>query len=274
MGLLFFVCRIKEGEIKMDKLNVTKLFKDARTFASKHSPEILTGLGIAGMVTTTVLAVKATPKAMRLLEEKKSEEHKTELTPVETVKTAWKPYIPAAVMGTVSVGCLIGSTHVSVRRNAALAAAYQLSTTTLNEFKEKMIETVGEETAKEVRDKIVQEKKDKVSKESPTIIIASDDDILMYESISNQEFKSTTNKVERAAIELNKRLTSGSEFSVSLNEFLNELGLKDSAIGNDIGWSADKLIDIMFDVETNDNGKPRLRIVYLTPPEHEYRNYY
>ena len=27
----------------------------------KHSPEILTGIGIAGMITTTVLAVKATP---------------------------------------------------------------------------------------------------------------------------------------------------------------------------------------------------------------------
>lgn len=273
MGLLFLFL-VRKGIIEMNKSNVTKMFKDAKTFASKHSPEILTGLGIAGMVTTTVLAVKATPKAMRLLEEKKQEEHKHELTPVETVKTAWKPYVPAAVMGTVSIGCLVGSTHVSVRRNAALAAAYQLSTTTLNEFKEKMIETVGEETAKEVREKIVQEKKEKVSKESPTIIIASDDDILMYEPISNQEFKSTTNKVEKAAIELNRRLTTGSEFSVSLNEFLHELELRDSSIGNDIGWSADKLIDIMFDVETNDHGKPRLRIVYLTPPEHGYNNYY
>lgn len=258
----------------MAKLNVKKLLKDAKGLASKHSPEILTGLGIGGMLTTTYFAVKATPKAIQLLEEKKKQEHKDKLTVVETVQTAWKPYVPAAVTCVASVGCLVGSTHISYRRNAALAAAYQLSTTTLNEFKDKMIETVGEETVKEVRDKIVQEKKDKVEKTTPTIIIAGDDDILLYEPISNQEFKSTTNKVEKAAIELNKRLTTGSEFSISLNEFLYELGLKDSTIGKDIGWSADKLIDISFDVETNDHGKPRLRIAYLTPPEHGYRDYY
>ena len=46
------------------KLNVSKLCKDAKVMVSKRSPEILTGLGIAGMITTTVLAVKATPKAL------------------------------------------------------------------------------------------------------------------------------------------------------------------------------------------------------------------
>lgn len=38
----------------------------------KHSPEILTGIGIAGMITTTVMAVRATPKALILIEEKKT----------------------------------------------------------------------------------------------------------------------------------------------------------------------------------------------------------
>ena len=47
----------------MDKTNVTKYFKMVKRFVSKRSPEILTGIGIASMVTTTVLAVKATPKA-------------------------------------------------------------------------------------------------------------------------------------------------------------------------------------------------------------------
>ena len=39
--------------------------------AEKNSPAILTGLGIAGGITTTVLAVKATPKALKLIEESK-----------------------------------------------------------------------------------------------------------------------------------------------------------------------------------------------------------
>ena len=55
----------------MDKSTVARLIKSAQTTLSKHSPEILTGIGIAGMVTTVVLAVKATPKALQLIEEKK-----------------------------------------------------------------------------------------------------------------------------------------------------------------------------------------------------------
>ena len=43
----------------MNKQNVTQFFKNAKEVVTKHSPEILTGIGIAGMITTTVLAVKA-----------------------------------------------------------------------------------------------------------------------------------------------------------------------------------------------------------------------
>ena len=57
----------------MPKQSLASIAKGVRTAMKKHSPEILTGIGIAGMITTTVMAVKATPKALILLEEKKDE---------------------------------------------------------------------------------------------------------------------------------------------------------------------------------------------------------
>ncbi len=54
-------------------LPTTYLQSITRKAMKKHSPEILTGIGIAGMITTTVMAVKATPKALILLEEKKDD---------------------------------------------------------------------------------------------------------------------------------------------------------------------------------------------------------
>ena len=69
----------------MNKPNFSKIAKDAKRVLSKHSPEILTGIGLAGMITSTVLAVKATPKALKRIEEAK-EEKGEELTKVETVK--------------------------------------------------------------------------------------------------------------------------------------------------------------------------------------------
>ena len=135
----------------MIKPNISAIMKSAQVWMSKHSPEILTGLGIAGMVTTTVLAVRATPKAIQLIEKKKEEldlKPEDKLTVVETVKATWKPYIPAAVTGTASVACLVGASSVNLRRNAALAAAYHLSETALTEYREQVIETIGKNKEK------------------------------------------------------------------------------------------------------------------------------
>lgn len=106
------------------KKELAKSFLSLKTAIKKHSPEILTGIGIAGMITTTVMAVRATPKALILIEERKEEIGAEKLEAMDMVKTAWACYIPAAITGTLSVACLIGASSVNARRNAALATAY------------------------------------------------------------------------------------------------------------------------------------------------------
>ena len=66
-------------------MKVAKILKTVQTFANEHRSEILTGVGIAGMFTTVGLAIKATPKAMELIEEKKEELDTDELTKGETL---------------------------------------------------------------------------------------------------------------------------------------------------------------------------------------------
>ena len=139
----------------MQKPNLTKICRSVKTATVKHSPEILTGVGIAGMVTTTVMAVRATPKAIQLLDEEKRRQHANKLEPMDVVKTAWKCYIPAAVTGTVSVACLIGASSVNARRNAALTAAYTISESTLRDYQKKVVETIGEKKEQTVRDAVL-----------------------------------------------------------------------------------------------------------------------
>lgn len=100
----------------MGKHSLSSIAKSVRTAMKKHSPEILTGIGIAGMITTTVMAVRATPKALILIEEKKDELETDQLSGKEIVKTAWPCYIPAAIVGSVSVFCLIGASSTNLRR--------------------------------------------------------------------------------------------------------------------------------------------------------------
>lgn len=132
----------------MTKADFSKALCNMKTTMAKHSPEILTGFGIIGLGTTVVLAVKATPKALEMIEDKKEEEGVSKLTLVDTVKVAWKPYIPAAISFVATTACFIGANSVHVKRNAALAAAYKLSETALLEYKDQVVETIGEKKRK------------------------------------------------------------------------------------------------------------------------------
>lgn len=254
----------------MHKLNLANLVSNTRQFANKHNPEILTGIGIAGMITTTVLAVRATPKALELLEEKKNEDWVDELSPLEVVKTAWRPYVPAAVTGVASVACLIGASSVNAKRNAALATAYKLSETALTEYREKVIETIGEKKEKTVRDKVAEErvKKNPVSKSE--VIVTNNGTTLCFDPISARYFKSSIDKIKRAENELNKQMLHDISGYVSLNEFYDELGLDHTSVGDDLGWNVDRLIDISFSSQLNDNGEPSVVLDYLVAPKYDF----
>lgn len=255
----------------MNKGNVTKIFKNAQVAVSKHSPEILTGLGIAGMITTTVLAVKATPKALLLLEDARHEKGEA-LTKPEKVKAAWKPYIPAAVTGVVSVGCLIGASSVSARRNTALATAYQLSTTALSEYKEKVVETIGEKKEKIIQDKIAQEKVDKQPVEPSNVIITGSGKSLCYDPQFGQYFESTIDDIKRAVTELNYRMIDQGEEYVSLNDFYDEVGHERIDVGDELGWNVgrDGKIVVTTSAVIAKNNTPCIVIHYQVAPKYEY----
>lgn len=260
----------------MNKPNLSKLFKDASAVVSKRSPEILTGLGIAGMITTVILAVKATPKAMHLLDDAKEAKDTDELTTVEVVKTAWKPYIPAVVTGTVSTACLIGASSVSAKRMAALSAAYQLSSNALLEYKDKVVETIGEKKEKAIRDKIAQDKADDEQRVNSTpLYIVDTDATYFYDPIGGARFMTTVEKLEHARNAINAMLID-SDFA-SLNDFYYELGVPPVDIGYELGWNTNKgkresLIEVNF-TGGMDGKKPCAVLNYNLRPKYDFDKY-
>lgn len=246
------------------------ILTDVKRFVSARSPEILTGIGIAGMVTTTVLAVKATPKAMSLIEDKKNDDWVDELSPLDVVKIAWKPYIPAIITCVVSTTCIIGASSVNAKRNAALATAYKLSETALSEYREKVIETIGEKKEQIVRDKVAEEriKKNPVSKNE--VIVTGNGKTLCFDPISGRYFMSSIDVIKRAENELNKQMLHDISGYVSLNDFYDELGLDHTSVGDDLGWNTDQLIDICFSSQLNDNGEPSVVLDFLVAPKYGY----
>jgi hypothetical protein len=253
----------------MSKLSV--FFKAARNTASKHSPEILTGIGIAGMITTTVLAVKATPKALKLMDDARYDKEE-DLTVPEKVKVTWKCYIPATLLGLASVGCLIGANSVNLRRKAALATAYKLSETALAEYKEKVIETVGEEKAKDIRSAIAKDKMEKNPVTKSEVIITDKGESLFCDSISGRYFKSDMNTIEKAVNTINRRLLN--EMSVSLTEFYSEIGLSPTSLSEELGWNMNEgQIEIDFSSQITDDGRPCIYIEYEIAPRYDYHKF-
>lgn len=254
----------------MVKLDVSKMFKTATDTLTKHGPEILTGLGIAGMIGCTILAVKATPKALELIEKKKKEEKAEKLTATETVKTAWKPYAPAVALGVTSVACLVGASSVHLRRNAALTAAYKLSETAFHEYREKVVETIGKEKEKEVKSKVAKEHIEKNPVSKNPVIITDSGNTLCMDDISGRYFYSDKNHIEKIENELNRRMLHDICGYVSLNEFYDELDIDHLDIGDTIGWNTGNMIDIHIDGGISDDGRPCLVIMHNNPPKYNF----
>ena len=242
-------------------MELKKIFRSVKTGLMKHSPEILVGVGIAGMVTTVVLAVRATPKAMQLIEEEKPE------TPVEYVKAAWKPYIPAAATGLFSAACIIGANSVNLKRNAALATACSLSETALREYRKKVVETVGEKKEQEVRDALAKEKLQKAPKNTEVSILPNK--TLCYDAVSGRYFQSDIEKIRKAVNALNRQIVE--EMYISLNEFYYEIGLNQITLGDVLGWNIDDgLIEVMFSSQLAENDIPCLVIDFNVFPRYDY----
>lgn len=254
----------------MQKPNLTKICRGVKTATLKHGPEILTGLGIAGMVTTTVMAVRATPKAIRLLDAEKKSKDVDTLEPVDVIKTTWKCYIPAAVIGSVSVVCLIGASSVNHRRNAALTAAYTLSESTLRDYRKKVVETIGEKKEQSVRDAVAKEHLEKNPVDNKEVIVTSKGDTLCYDVVSGRYFKSDINKLKKVENYLNRKMRD--EMYISLNEFYYEIGLSGVKLGEDLGWNIDcGYIDLRFSSQLATDGTPCLVIDYGYGPRYDFR---
>ena len=252
---------------------LTSFFKSTRSFLGKHSPEILTGLGVAGMVTSTVLAVKATPKALELIKESRDElyplDETVKLTPIETIKAAWKPYIPAVALSAVSISCIIGASAVNHKRNAALATAYTISERTLVKYRDKVVETLGEKKEKEIRSKISQDKVDENKVSSSQVIITSKGNTLFMDGVTHRYFRSDLDKINKVVNELNRRMNY--ENYISLDDFYNEIGLESTSNSSYLGWNLDDgLIELDIDTCLAENDEPCIVINYKIAPRYEF----
>ena len=262
-------------------MNAQKLLHGTQLFLKKNSSTILTCIAAIGVASTAVMAVKATPKANKSIENAK-EEKGEELTKVETIVAAAPVYIPAVVVGASTVACMFGSNVLNKRHQASLASAYALVDRSFKEYKGKLKELFGEEADVQIRQSIANDHRDEEIKAyAPglTPALGAAEKCLFYEEYRGRYFEATMNEVLNAEYHLNRNFAMRG--CASLNEFYSFLGLDPMDFGDVMGWGCSRLVESyeMPWIDFNhrkielDGGVECYLIEYDIEPEEGYEDY-
>jgi hypothetical protein len=265
------------------------LVKKGLSMAKTNSPALLSALAAVGVVTTAVCAVKAAKKAEKRIDEALEEKRKQAMTKAEEngeaiprdllekdvtltkreiVKAAFPSFAPTLIMGALTILCIFGGLHASIRKQAALTAAYNISERALQDYEKKIPEILGEENAKKVKDAIEKDKVLKTPKDDTHVEVTATGNQLCFDTFTGRYFKSTATHIQKIVNDLNTEIN---RFNyASLNDFYTGVGLCPVEVGDMLGWSTESLIDISFGSQLTDDNEPVVTVSFTKRPIVDY----
>lgn len=238
----------------------------------KHSPSIMFVGGIVGVVTSTVLACKATLKLPDALTEMQAEldEVKYHVDEPDSKDIAYvyakniayiaRIYAPAVVVGVVSISSLTGS-HIALnKRNAGLTAAYAALSKAYGEYRERVSEEFGEQKEKDIYHAALVEKvKSEDGKEEIAVVDPNkwSPYARFFDECSPNWQKNA--ELNRLFVQCQQNYANHllhARGHVFLNEIYDMLGLERSKAGAVVGWvinnEGDNYIDFgMYQASSN-----------------------
>lgn len=252
---------------------IQQMAKNLGGVLSKNSPHILTGLGCAGLISTSILTSKATIKAIYILDQDKAyrvKNHEPEKqSGQEIIKLTWKVFIPAGVVGATSIACIIGANTVNTKRNAALAALYSLSETAFRDYKSKVVEEIGKAKETKIKDAVAHDTIAQNPLGDRTIIVTGNGKVKCYDKLCDRYFESSYEFIRQRVNDLNYRLRT--EMWLDLNEFYYAIGLPDSKLGRQVGFDIDRgQIEVEYSTQLDEQGVPCLVIDAKVYPNPDY----
>jgi len=241
-----FLSRIGANMDLRDILNHTK--ESLRS----NSPTIFTGAGIGGIIATAYLSGRASWRASRKVAEE------APMTTKEIAKFVWKEYIPAAVSGVVTIGCVVMGARTNSKRAAAAYSLLAVSEKAFTEYRGKVVEEIGAKKEQVVRDKVAQ---DKVNNNPPgQIVVAGTGQVLCCELFTGRYFMSDMETLRRAENQINYRMRN--EMWACLSDFYPMVGLPYTSSSDDMGWIDDRPFELKFTTVMSQDGRPCIAFDY------------
>ena len=237
---------------------------------NKNGSSILTGLGIAGMLTSTGFAIYGTIKAVNILQEEQAyREERGEyekLTKEEIFKLVWKQYIVSGITAGASIACLVGANKMNNKKITALTTAYKLSEDMFSNYKREVIKNIGAEAEEKIRHDVNKKHLEERPIKDKEVIFTGKGDTLFYDSLSGRYFRSDVNSIKESQNLFNHEIIC--ENYCSLNNWYYHIGLDAIyPLGSDLGWNSEwGVMEVSFDSSIADNNEPCIVIDYNIKP--------
>lgn len=212
----------------------------------RSSPTILTVVASVGVIVTTITAVRATPKAVKLLKEAELEKGEN-LTKVEIIRVAGPSYIPSALLGISTIVCIFGANALNQKKQASLMSAYVMLNESYKQYRKSAKIVYGEDADDKIH---VEMAKDAMvatydwGYQVYNMDMDSESErLLFYDLSSKKYFRTTMAAVLNAQYHVNRNLAIRGD--CSLNEYLSFLGVEGIDGGDDIGWDITYMVEEM-----------------------------
>lgn len=275
------------------RINFRNAWLNLAKMTEVNKPQVLAGVGTGMLIAAVPLAVVATIKTCKKVEEKKKEiaqkiqeESLDRETPVDTVSIELKPkdvvkiglpyYIPSFLAMVTGSVCNIASVKEGLHRTAEMAALCQVSEAAANEFRNAAKEVVGEKKVNEIERKIMKDRMELITDENghvQSVYDTRDGSQLCFDYWSGRYFHSDVEYIKSQINRVNETMLKDSmafDGFASLNDVYRAIGLPETGAGEDLVWRLAKegLIELKSNSYFDVDGQPCWVMQFAKPPVH------
>lgn len=212
----------------------------------RSSPTILTVVASVGVIVTTITAVRATPKAIKLLKEAEAEKGEN-LTKVEIIRVAGPSYIPSTLLGISTIVCIFGANALNQKKQTSLMSAYAMLNESYKQYRKSAKIVYGEDADGKIHAEIAKDAMVHTYDWGYQVynmdMDSESERLLFYDLASKKHFRTTMAAVLNAQYHVNRNLAVGGD--CSLNEYLSFLGVEGIDGGDDLGWDISYMVEEM-----------------------------
>jgi hypothetical protein len=184
------------------------------------------------------------------------------------VPLVWTLYIPPVTTGLLTVTCIIAANRIGNRRAAAIAAAYSLTERAFEEYRNKVVERIGERKEELVRADIAQDRLNENPPSSREVLMIGPGDVLCMEGLTGRYFNSNVETLRGAENQINACIIH--DMYASLSDFYDLIGLQHTDISDEMGWNVDKMLDLHFASAIAPDGRPCISFSFRVVPIRNY----